>query len=252
MERLNLRKPKPYDYSSEAGTVKPRVHFYCVSEGATEESYFEGIRNNRVTLRIKNDVFIEIVPKENGQETYSHPLQLVNACLHSMGRIDNEGQELPKDKWKTYCAWEDFDPEIDVVCVIFDRDYKGLTACLDEIFKLCLLHKIRIVISNPNFELWLLMHFPGLENYDKNKLLENRKNLRKQLFPDASEKKRYLEILVGQHSEGYSKGNKLKFERFKQNVDLAVEQAALFCEEPEAIREELGTSVGKLIRDMRT
>lgn len=84
-----------------------------------------------------------------------------------MGRIDNEGQELPKDKWKTYCAWEDFDPEIDVVCVIFDRDYKGLTACLDEIFKLCLLHKIRIVISNPNFELWLLMHFPGLENYDK-------------------------------------------------------------------------------------
>ena len=118
MERLNLRKPKPYDYSSEAGTVKPRVHFYCVSEGATEESYFEGIRNNRVTLRIKNDVFIEIVPKENGQETYSHPLQLVNACLHSMGRIDNEGQELPKDKWKTYCAWEDFDPEIDVVGII--------------------------------------------------------------------------------------------------------------------------------------
>ena len=169
-----------------------------------------------------------------------------------MGRIDNEGQELPKDKWKTYCAWEDFDPEIDVVCVIFDRDYKGLTACLDEIFKLCLLHKIRIVISNPNFELWLLMHFPGLENYDKNKLLENRKNLRKQLFPDASEKKRYLEILVGQHSEGYSKGSKLKFERFKQNVDLAVEQAALFCEDPDAIREELGTSVGKLIRDMRT
>ena len=38
-----------------------------------------------------------------------------------------------------YCAWEDFDPEIDAVCVILDRDYKGLTACLDEIFKLCLL-----------------------------------------------------------------------------------------------------------------
>lgn len=49
------------------------------------------------------------------------------------------------------------------------------------------------------------------------------------MFPDASEKKRYLEILVGQHSEGYSKGSKLKFERFKQNVDLAVEQAALFA-----------------------
>ena len=92
MERLNLRKPKPYDYSSEAGTVKPRVHFYCVSEGATEESYFEGIRNNRVTLRIKNDVFIEIVPKENGQETYSHPLQLVNACLHSMIMRDKSYQ----------------------------------------------------------------------------------------------------------------------------------------------------------------
>lgn len=252
MERLNLRTPKPYDYSAEAGTLEQRIRFYCVSEGATEESYFTGVRNNREALDIKNNVLVEVVPKEDGQETYSHPLQLVNACLQWMGRIDTEGKDIPKEDWEKHCGWEDFNPEIDVVCVIFDRDYKNLETCLDEIFSLCEKHGIRIVISNPNFELWLLMHFPDIGQYNKKMLLENRKNLRHQLFSDASAKKKYLEILVSKHSEGYSKGGKLKFERFQSKVDLAVEQASLFSEEPEELRTELGTTVGKLIQAMRS
>lgn len=56
MERLNLRNPKAYDMSSESETQKPRVRFYCVSEGPTEESYFYGVRNNKVELNIKGDV----------------------------------------------------------------------------------------------------------------------------------------------------------------------------------------------------
>ena len=117
-----------------------------------------GVRNNRDVLEIKNDVFIEIVPKEEGQETFSHPLQLVNACLRCMGRIDSEGNDIPEEEWEKYCSWEYFDPKTDIVCVIFDRDYKNLTIYLDEIFSLCEKHRIRVVISNPNFELWLLMH----------------------------------------------------------------------------------------------
>lgn len=211
LERLNLRTPKPYHFESESETIEPRIRFYCVSEGATEESYFYGIRNNKIELHIKNDVFIEVIEKQEGQETLSHPMQLVKACLFQMGRIDLEGNQIPEDKWKENCKWNDFDMYIDKVCIIFDRDYRKLEESLDTIFDLCSRHGISVIMSNPNFELWLLMHFPNIKQYSSEMLLENKKNLRHQLFQDASIKKKYLEILVSQNADGYSKGSRIRF-----------------------------------------
>ena len=251
LEKLNLRTPKKFDYTDEAGTIKPRVRFYCVSEGATEESYFFGVRNNKVALHIKNDVYIEVIEKQEGQETLSHPMQLINACLFQMGRIDSEGKQISEDKWKENCKWENFDAEIDKVCVIFDRDYRNQETFLEEIFNLCDKHKIKVVMSNPNFELWLLMHFPNIKQYPNKMLLENKKNLRYQLFENVSTNKKYLEILVSKNAEGYSKGVKLGFERFLPLIDNAIEQAKLYCEDSRKLVDELGTSVGRLIEEMR-
>lgn len=251
LEKLNLRAPKAYDYSNYSETEETKVFYYCVSEGATEESYFYGIRNNKVELKIKGEVHIEVVEKQEGQETLSHPLQLVHACLVQMGREDSEGNEIPKEQWKENCKWKDYDDKIDKVCVIFDRDYRNLEESLQTIFDLCNKHGIKIILSNPNFELWLLMHFPNIEQYPAEMLLENKKNLRHQIFADASKNKKYLEILVAKNAEGYSKGSKIKFDRFLSLVDVAVEQAKFFCEDSEHLINELGTSVGRLIEEMR-
>lgn len=251
MERLNLRTPKPYNYDDESESVEPRIRFYCVSEGATEESYFYGIRNNKVELHIKNDVFIEVIEKQEGQETLSHPMQLVNACLFQMGRIDSEGNQISEDKWEENCKWENFDRWADCVCVIFDRDYRKLEESLVTIFDLCNQHKIKIILSNPNFELWLLMHFPNIKQYSSKMLLENKKNLRHQLFENASTNKKYLEILVSKNAEGYSKGSKIRFERFLPLIDTAIEQAKAYREDPRELIDELGTSMGRLVEEMR-
>ncbi len=251
LKKLNLRTPKSFDYTKEAGSIPPRIRFYCVSEGPTEESYFWGIRNNRAELNIKNDVYIEVIEKQEGQETLSHPLQLVSACLVQMGHRDSEGKEIPEKDWKEHCKWENFDPEVDQVCVIFDRDYRGLEEKLDEIFALCERHGIKIVISNPNFELWLLMHFPDIKQYPSEQLLENKKNLRHQIFPEASKEKKYLEILVSRQAEGYTKGSKIKFEKFLPRIEMAVSQAKLYCEDVKRLAEELGTAMGSLIEEMR-
>lgn len=178
-------------------------------------------------------------------------MQLIKACLVQMGRIDQNGNQIPESKWKENCKWDNFDAEVDQVCVIFDRDYRKLEETIDEIFDLCDKHGIKIVMSNPNFELWLLMHFPNIEQYEPKMLLENKKNLRHQLFKDASTNKKYLEILVSRNADGYSKGKKLGFDRFLPLIDDAVEQAKLYCENSKKIVNELGTSVGKLIEEMR-
>ena len=251
MQKLNLRAPKTYDMSGISEIQTPRIHYYCVSEGPTEESYFYGIRNNRAELNIKNDVYIHVVEKEEEQKTLSHPKQLVDACLVQMGHMDEDGNEISEEDWEKYCKWEDYDPEIDQVCVIFDRDYRDLEKHLKKIYELCEKHKINVVMSNPNFELWLLMHFPNIKQYDRKKLLENKKNLRHEVDENASKSKKYLEILVAKSANGYSKGSKIHFERFLPLVDDAINQAKLYCEDSQLLENELGTSVGKLIRQMR-
>ena len=251
MERLNLRTPKTYDYTSESESMNPRAKFFCVSEGATEESYFQGIRNNKVNLNIKSDVVIEVVKKEEGQESYSHPEQLVKACLFAMGKVDENGNELPEKEWNNNCKW-DYDVRFEHVCVIFDKDYRGLKKeDIEKLISLCEKHNIYVAISNPNFELWLLMHYPEIEQYDKEMLLRNPKNLRNELFSDASKDKKYLEILVSKASGGYSKGSKIHFERFLSGVSIAIEQAKMFCEEPRELNEKLGSAVGRLIEKMQ-
>ncbi len=252
MKKLNLRVPKPYEYRAQSGSVPLRRKYYCICEGPTEESYFWGVRNNRAELNIKNDVHIEIIPKEEGQESYSHPMQLVNACLSAMGQIDKDGNVLLQEEWEKNCKWDDFDSERDAACIIFDRDYKNLEQYLDEIFRLCQKNHIRIVMSNPNFELWLLMHFPDISQYKQDDLLENKKNRKKERFPDASVHKKCLEILVAKHAQGYKKGRDLSFERFLPHIHLAVQQAKLFCEDERKICDYLGTAAGKLIQDMRS
>lgn len=251
MKKLNLRTPKSYDYSDTEEKQKLRSKFFCVSEGPTEESYFLGIKNNKRELKIKNDVYIEIVEKEKGQESYSHPMQLVMACLQCMGRLDMDEKDIPEEEWEKNCKWKEYDPEIDTVCIIFDRDYRDLEKCLDNIYEKCRKHKIYIAISNPNFELWLLLHFSDIGQYDKEMLLRNPKNVKKQIFSDASKNKKYLEIVLSKVAEGYKKGSSIKFEKYKEFVPLAIEQAKLFSEDSEKLKNELGTSVGKLIEKMQ-
>lgn len=250
MERLNLRDQKPFDFSGQYNSTPTRARFICVAEGPTEESYILGIRNNKAKLQIKNDVSIEVIPKEEGQESYSHPMQLVEACLYKMGRRDEEGNDIPETEWEKNCQWE-YNPEVDSVCVIFDKDYRNFYRWLEQIYDLCKKHNISVILSNPNFELWLLMHFPGIEQYDRERLLTNRKNLRGELFPEASKEKRYLEILVSKKAKGYSKGKKIRFERFFPGIELAIEQAGLFCEDARMLSTELGTAMGALIRRMK-
>lgn len=71
------------------------------------------------------------------------------------------------------------------------------------------------------------------------------------MFENVSTNKKYLEILVSKNAEGYTKGSKLRFERFLPLIDIAIEQSKLYCEDSRKLLDELGTSVGRLIEEMR-
>ena len=67
----------------------------------------------------------------------------------------------------------------------------------------------------------------------------------------ASTKKKFLEIEVAKKVKGYKKGSSIKFDTFLPGIDVAVEQAKLFCEQPQELQHNIGTAMGKLIEEIK-
>lgn len=245
MERLNLRTPKPYGKSTQEESSFNK-HIFIVSEGQTEETYFRGVKNYRSDLHIKNSIEILVIEKEDKDQGKSHPRQLVDAALIKMGRLNKDLSPVDKDQWQEHCEW-DYDPDDDMVCVVFDKDYKGLEKEIDYIYDMCSKHKIYIGFSNPNFEFWLLLHFENIGQYSRELLLSNPKNIKGKLFPGKSKSKKYLQILLSIRAEGYKKGSSLKFEKFKDRISLAIKQEKEFEEDVYQLFYNLGSNIGLMI-----
>lgn len=150
-----------------------------------------------------------------------------------------------------YLEWDTYDIETDEIWIIFDQDYKDLEKIYEDIYQTCKTNKLNVGITNPNFEFWLLIHAPGIEKYDRELLKNNPKNYGKKLFPDASKKKKYIQILVSKNLGGYKKGSKIQFDRFLPGVELAIEQEKMFQQDSQKIICELGSNIGVLIKKMQ-
>ena len=97
-------------------------------------------------------------------------------------------------------------------------------------------------MSNPTFELWLLLHLRPVSDYDKATLLENPKK-------KAQSKKRFIEKELSLQLNGYNK-NKLDFNKFITGINKAVERANKLPTDNDILIKELGTSVGKLVEKL--
>lgn len=202
--------------------LEPKSKYYIVPEGdKTEIQYFCGIRDNAEELQIKS--LIEIIPIENDEDEYgqSHPKE----------KINNFNKDVEEGKFT-------FDREIDKVCFIVDRDPQNFSEDqLNEFIKKCEINKYNIYLSNPTFEIFLIMHDDIVLELDKKKMLENKRQTRRG--------KRFLERKLSEVF-GCSKVN-LNFEKFKPNIKKAIKNEKNFCEDLEELKNKLGSNVGKLL-----
>lgn len=203
---------------------EPKTKYYIIPEGdKTEIKYFCGVRDSREELHIKP--IIEIIPIENDETEHgqSHPIR----------KLKNFNEDLEHDKFL-------LDEEIDKVYFVVDRDVQNFKEeQLEDFINECNKYKYNICLSNPTFELFLLMHDDQVLNLDKYKMLENKK---------VSGSKRFLEIELSRIF-GCNKRN-LRFNLFKCKIEKAIENEKNFCEELEQLKTNLGSNVGKLIDSM--
>ncbi len=163
--------------------------------------------------------------------------------LKEKANIKNQIDDISKILKNGEITYSD---ETDKICFIVDRDKKSFISELgnnqyEYVLKKCQEKKFGLYITNPCFEFWLLLHFDEVTELDKDKLLEN---------PYISSDKRYTEYELRNIFTGYEKVN-YDAEFLVRNIDKAVKNEALFCEDIEMLENQIGSNLGRLFEELR-
>ncbi|HDY7860562.1 TPA: RloB domain-containing protein [Vibrio vulnificus] len=113
----------------------------------------------------------------------------------------------------------EFDKDKDKVFIIIDKDGwedKKLSNALS----LCKQKNYQLIISNPAFELWLLLHFVDVSSLSHDKILAIKNNEKE--TPKSQEA--YLKVLLKSHIDGFSYTN-LNADDFLPNTSIALVNA---------------------------
>lgn len=138
----------------------------------------------------------------------------------------------------------DYNSDIDVINLIIDRDSGSFKDYqYESLVNKCKQDNINLYVSNPCFEVWLLMHFEEFESLDFNKLLENKR------INGSKNSRKYSDKMLSDII-GYDKSN-LKFEDFVDKIDEAIEREKKYCESLDELKSNVGSNVGILIENMR-
>ena len=202
---------------TEQDSLLPKDVFVIsiASEGKTEEQYFDHLSD------ISNDVIkIDRLIRDDENDTKSHPIHVIDLL--------EERTEI----------WEEYGVEANELWMVVDRDKQNVSQQqLEDIIQNCNEKGFNLALSNPTFEFWLLLHITGIEDYDKNKLLENEK---------LTKSRRFIDKELSNLNNGYNK-SKLKFDDFSGGIKDAIIRAKEFGTDNAELIEKLGTSVCLLV-----
>lgn len=133
-----------------------------------------------------------------------------------------------------------FDPEIDKICLIVDRDRKSFTKeQYKYVLEQCEKYKVDLYVTNPCFEFWILLHFD-----DYNELLID------QLFKNEKyNNKTYAEREVIKRMPNFKKGI-YDAKSLMPNVKKAIEREHGYCENVRELDNNVGSNIGVLLTKM--
>jgi len=215
----NVFGERPVESSSK--TTKSLYVISIAGEGKTEEQYFDGIHD----LENSDSIIIERLEKLDEFDTKSHP-------NHVVALLDER-----KENWASHGI------EPNELWMVVDRDKQNVSKeQLKAIIDKCKQEGYNLALSNPTFELWLLLHVSTIDTYDHELLLANPKTT-------VKSKKRFIEKELSSLLGGYNKNN-IHFERFESGIKDAVNRAKKLSLDNETLIDNLGTSVCLLVEKL--
>lgn len=194
----------------------------------TEPDYFETIKS-KLPDQISSLLEVAIVPKPTRA---SEPEDVLNNLEDFVEKYD-------------------YQQDHDSLWIVCDRekveDRKHGSKGLLKILPICDQEGYKLALTNPLFELWLLMHITDISTYNVNDLFIN------DYINPASKNRRFIDKELSNILEGgYNKksGNFNTSIVSKNNIKRALEQETLFENNRDLIVDNLGSNIGDLIRDI--
>lgn len=244
---INILRDYAYQgYSNPTHVVKLLQTFIANSfEGITVQELKNKLANwahenpNKINLDSILTKINQIYKSENSRIPYDNLENLFMLLFR---------EEVYEDVIKNFAKYvmaQDvtYSPVRDTLNMVIDRDKDSFSnEQYDNVVKFCNDNNVNIYVSNPCFELWLLMHFDEFDKENKADLFLNKK-------VNASGK-RYLEKRLNEICR--FKKNCIDFSKFEHGIKKAIEREKDLTEDITKIKYELGTNVGILVNNILT
>ncbi len=211
--------------------IDPFRRYYIICEGKnTEKWYFEKLIESRKELSINSPIEIIYLEKTGEHESWSNPKSLF---------------ELADKAVKEY----EFDKAFDKVVIVFDVDIYEHQESFEkykELINNATNYQI-VAITNPSFELFLLLHFPNSLN---DIILPNSDSILKNKKIDCKgEQIRFVECLLRRRTSLRPKKD-IEIGELAFNVRLAIDQETRINNNIFDCKGKLTSNVGMVINSM--
>ena len=275
-----------FERESEEEKVLPKKVFFISIEGnVTEKQYLRGLSKYREDLGINAIVNIEVLDRK-GSDTNSAPSQVIELLeeyidLRKLSEDDlireipfniindfgediiklfiKDSLQISRDlrnrinteltqygyflNYRKYL--NKFDSELDEFCILIDRDSQNHTETnMQKCISYCKQNGYNCYISNPCFEFWLLLHYSNVIEEYADKLETIRKNEK----VSASHAFVSNEVSMKAHHRKKGIGFSTKY---LPRIDDAIAHAKAFPSDPDALVDNIGSNIWKLIEKMR-
>jgi len=214
--------------SDHEDSIEPYRKYFFICEGAnTETFYFQKLIDLRKTLGIHPTIDIRFVEKTEGDRDISYPRKLIE-----FADAQKAASELA------------FDPERDKMIVVFDADiFSARVTDYDEVIALGEQKNI-LAVTNPSFELFLLLHF---EESFKTDIAPNAEDILKN---EKVNNQRYIYTLLHARTGMNAKKNK-KIGDLAKYIDIAIKQEKNLNQDVHSALGRITCNIGSIIHAIR-
>lgn len=212
-----MRQRKSFDRPE--GKKSARLVIIASEGRYTESIYFEAVKSELCAT----NVHMEVLRRET----------------------DNSSPEYVHAQLREFMKEYEIDDD-DELWMVIDRD-KWQEGTLSQLAQLCGQNRhLHFCMSNPCFELWLLLHLEDIESYDETLMAELKENKKRAKYSDT-----WLKRRVRMHLGSYSESEYDAY-HFMPHVDVACDRAKRMDINPaDRWPQSVGTRVYRLIESIK-
>lgn len=220
-------------YTDDIEQVEPFRKYFFLCEGEnTEKFYFEALIDSKKELGISPNVYLEFLEKTEEDRSRSAPQCLIELADKFVD--DND---------------ENFDKEFDKIVLVFDLDiYESKPNDFVTVFNDAKEKGYLLALTNPSFELFLLLHkdrsLIDIINPVEEDIVKNEWVIR-----DDGSRKRFISNMFYE-TFGFDSKSNSQISNFVFDMNIAITQEKNINQDVENSQHILTSNVGKIIENI--